>query len=334
MLESLQAHMNDANPEAEAEASAESTMSSDQDESQSTADTESPTTSTDETLDEQLKGLELEPSSEDGSSFLDQINGLNIIRNGLPHTFDDADSIKEYLSKGLDYTLKTQEHADTVKAFQEESDAAKAQIETERQEFEAQRDGLANGINEHRVLTQMFADLSKTDPELFEVLDNQFMNQMNMYEQQNNNPVVNELNTQLSEMRQEFDSFKGQREEQENESIRKGWDTGLAQVQTEYGPKFKAIGVKPDWAKVQNAWSSDSTGKMDVKSALFAVHGEQITKGLESRKKLAETKNKSDLRMGQDGIQNKEDAQGDKPFNSSNSRDRMERMHRLAEKYA
>jgi hypothetical protein len=327
MFESLQGHMDEANSETGAEPSVET--SSEQGESTSTESEE--TTNTSENLSDQLDSMEVEASTEAGS-FLDQINALNIVRNGLPHSFDNPDDIKEYLSKGLDYTLKTQEHADAIKAFKEESDTARSEIEQERQAFEEQKNGLQTGIQEHNVLLQMFTDFAKTDPELFEQLDAQFQQSMGQFEAQQNNPLFNQMNTQMSELRQEIDSFKEQGAERENENIRKGWEDELTQVQTEYGAKLKSIGVTPDWAKVQNIWSSDSTGQMDVKGALFAAHGEHITKGLESSKKLAETKSRSNQRMGQDG-EGDPAPQGDAPFDSTNYQQRMQRMERLASKH-
>lgn len=53
------------------------------------------------------------------------------------------------------------------------------------------------------------------------------------------------------------------------------------------------LGVKVDWDKVKEIWSSDASGKMSVEQALNAVHGADFNKAYTSHHKLLATKNKT-----------------------------------------
>jgi len=62
---------------------------------------------------------------------------------------------------------------------------------------------------------------------------------------------------------------------------------------TSFGPKLKKLrNKKPTRAKVQEIWKADTTNTMTVKAALFAEYGEQISKSMANKAKLAETRAK------------------------------------------
>lgn len=262
---------------------------------------------------ETIEGKELSPEEilkqvgeqkEDPAQFaelLKGVNGLGMIRNGLPVSVESPDQLKELIQKGFDYTQKTMEHAESVKT----KEAEFQQKETHFKELEAQ---YAQKEQEHqqvfytnKIMADIVTELRSKDPELFAHLDALFREKESVY--QAHQQVEKKFSGEINGLKQEIQSFKKEKQGEELGKIKQGWESELSDTQTKYAGSLAKLGLKADWEKVKGVWSSDASGKMTVEQALYAVHGQDIIKANESAKKLAETRAKTSASLlGRSGI--------------------------------
>lgn len=237
-------------------------------------------------LEEQLEKVEGE--NQDTSDLLEKLNSLGIIRKGLPVEFEDLEKVKEALSQGHDYTQKTMELSEQRKEFETQIATQKSEIEKERQAFQDEKVEHQQVLQTYPILTQMISNIQAKDPELFEEMNQYFL----QAEQSvgSSNPIVSEMDKRFKALEEKFEGANKQAQEKQFEEIRNGWEKELTDTQANLGPKLRKLGVRPDWAKVKEAWTADTKGELTVKQALFAVHGEKIQAALESQAKLAKTK--------------------------------------------
>lgn len=254
-------------------------------------------------LEEQLEGVEVE--SQEGESapdILSLVNELGLIHNGLPYEYDNADMIKEHLMKGHDYTFKMQELAEQRKQSETELAEQREAFESEYQAFEQERQQVQGALTENEVMAEIFRELQVREPEFFQEISQDFARRMSVYEKSINNPHVKALESKINELEKTYGAKNQEAEQSKADGIVKAWEEGLKEVQTAQAPKLRALGVKPNWSEVQKVWQADATGQMTVKQAMLAVHGEEISKALEAKAKLAATKAKSSTRRGPEGI--------------------------------
>lgn len=241
-------------------------------------------------LEAQLEAYEAE--GQDGSNILEELNKLGILHKGMPVEFDDLDAVKEQLSKGYDYTQKTQELAEMRKE-------AEASITQEREAFAQERDAFQKEIEQHQqtinnygIFQRMVADIQAKDPELFEELDRYYQAQESQFHQISNNPEVNALKQELAQLKSQLNGSKVESEEKQLSEIRQTWERDVSELQKTFGPKLRSLGIRPNWEEVKAVWTADATNQMSVKNALFAKYGEQISKAMDNKSKLAETRSK------------------------------------------
>ena len=227
-----------------------------------------------------------------------ELNKLGITRKGLPVEFDTLDKVKENLSKGFDYTEKTQELANEKKSWSEEAEKQKLEIETIRQEAESFREQNQEKIVENEVMGQILSDLKNSDPDLFDVIANNYRQKMDLINFQKNNPAIQGINKELSQIKTSLLAEQKQKEQQVFNQINQDWEKGLADTQQEFAKTLKASGIKPNWQSVQENWKSDASGKTSVTSAFLAVHGKDLLKAIDANKKTTELKLKSAQRIG------------------------------------
>lgn len=239
--------------------------------------------------------------NEGGSGLLDQLNALGILRNGMPVEFDDIEKAKEMLSKGFDYTQKTQELSQQRKeqedAFAQEREA----FSQEREEFESYREQLNDQILENQVMGQILMELKNNDPDIFNEIKSSYDQRMSVFNMQNNHPAFKQYGQQISELKKQLAETSKTKQHQEAQETVKGWETGLSEVQSEFGLKLRKMGVKPNWEKVKQVWLGDSSNSTTVRQALLSVHGDQMMKAMEAYTKLNKTKAQSAQRMGPTG---------------------------------
>lgn len=250
-------------------------------------------------LESQLKDFKIEaPEGEKTFNLLDEVNGLGVIRKGMPIEISDNDQLKEMLSKGFDYTEKTQELAN-LKTEQEDSFAKREQEfadrETKLQELEG---GVSAEKLENNIIAQVLNELKVSDPDAHNELISSFQQKMNMASLQQNDPQIQGLKKELGDIKGLLQQNQQKNVETEDDVISKEWDEGLSTVQSEYGAKLSKLGIKPNWNEVSKKWAGDATGSLTVQEAFFAVHGDQLSKAFAAQSKLSQTRLKSAQRTG------------------------------------
>lgn len=280
-------------------------------------------------LENQLESFnpENEESQTGASNLLDMVNGLGAIHNGLPVEVESDDQLRELIMKGFDYTQKTQSLADERSQFQSEVEQERQAIATERESFEQERQEHYEILQANEIFGDILQQLQHTDPDTFNEIQQAFQAQMGIYNRTVNNPVLKKYETKLSDLEKQLAGKNEGELDQRAEQIQKEWSDGLGQVQTNWGAKLKTLGVKPNWQKVQDTWKQSN--EMTVQSALLAVYGEQITKALESQKKLANTKAKANQRI-QGAARSEQTPEKKSAYRQD---DYMNRVMEIAEKY-
>lgn len=223
--------------------------------------------------------------------FIDSINKIGAIHNGVPVTIESKEQLVELIQKGFDYTKKTMAHADEVKAKLEEFSKQEASWKEKEASLKEYEQKLSNTVTENNIMESIVEKLKIDDPDLFAHIAQLYQAEQTLFER--NKPIQAKYDGALNELRGEIQSLRGQKQTEELSKIKSGWESELKEVQTATAAQLALIGVKPNWDKVKDLWSSDASGKMTVKAAMLAAHGEDILKGNESYKKLLETKNKT-----------------------------------------
>jgi len=241
-------------------------------------------------LEARLKGLEVDSAEGEVNSVLEELNKLGIIHNGLPVEFEDLEKVKEHLSKGFDYTQKTQELSEARKTFDSEIAQERETFDSERETFKQEQEQNAHALTNYNVFKSMVADIQSKDPDLFEELNEHFLNHQNQAQQVN--PHVSKLEQKVQELEAKLNGTAESEENKKLGEIKQTWEKEVSELQSSFGPKLRSLGIKPDWKKVEDTWSADTTNSMSVKSALFAQYGEAIEKAMANKSKIAETRAK------------------------------------------
>ena len=205
------------------------------------------------------------------------------------------DEVKELAQKGFDYTQKTQAVTQEKKEFEalkkkydSDLEAAVADVEQKHQTL-----GEKNKIID--VWDHALEDIEAKNPELYQEIARHFSESKRALE----NPVTKRLQSQLDQqtalIRQLQDNLGKGSNAAKEEYIRKSFQDEMTKAQDQYGTKFTALGLKPDWDKVRQNWIAGNDAGLTVQQALMAVHGQDIVKLYESRSKVSSAKTRSDL---------------------------------------
>ena len=235
---------------------------------------------------------------EDQAQFADllkSVNSLGMVRNGLPVNIESPEQLKELIQKGYDYTQKTMEHAELVKAKEAEFQQKEAQYKEVESQLAQKEQQLQDTIFINQLLGDIFEEMKADDPELFAHLDALYTKKERAYIAQQ--PLQKKFEGKISELENQLKEFKGQKQTEELSSIKQGWEKELSDTQSKHAASLSKIGLKVDWNKVQDTWASDASNKMTAEQALFAVYGKDIATAYESHKKLLETKAKTQSKL-------------------------------------
>ena len=200
---------------------------------------------------------------------------FELIRDGEAHKVP-LTQMKELAQKGFDYTQKTQALSEERKRFSEESELAIRDLEQAISKH-------SEDLKSKQLWDHYVDNLKQSDPDLYEQVRQGFSQLTGAY----NNPIVNQA---IESLRAENQKLKQGFEEIQHEKVRKQLDTELNQVKSEFDPVAKALNMKLEWDKVVEAWKN---GAKDVKTAFYAIYGEDITKRYKSRAKVEQTKKKA-----------------------------------------
>lgn len=232
-------------------------------------------------------------------SDIDMINGLGLLRNGLPIKYETIDQVKEILQKDYDQTQKYQEIADFRKQSEQEISTNKQTFEAEVKTFGEEKQKFTETINDHDVVLSALEELKQTNPDIFdEFLAGPISRHTQMQKAAHNNPYVSSMQKELQELKGEFGKLTEAKELEKSTSINDKFSEEFKSVQSSYATKLKSLKIVPNWKSVEDYYRKHNGPEMTVKQALMAVHGEDMEKSFESLNKNLSTKNKSNLRMG------------------------------------
>lgn len=247
-------------------------------------------------LDEMLGKLGEEKADPKASEdLLKFVNDLGVTRNGLPVKVENSDQLKELISKGYDYTQKTMEHSDQVKAKEAEFQAKETEFTQKYEQLQKTEASLAETTYENNIMTAVLEEMKQTDPDLFEEIRLRYTGEQTRRSQAM--PYVKQFETKFEELNGKIQSLQTEKHQEELKSIKQGWEKELATTQSKLAPLITKLGIKPDYAKVQKIWANDATGEMTVEQAFQAAHGAELAKAYESHQKLLATKNKTNNSM-------------------------------------
>lgn len=248
-------------------------------------------------LEDRLNSFESEtPSAGEGSELLSQVNDLGFIRNEMPFEIESVDQLKELVQLGFNAQKTTQEVANERKQFEQEFSERENEFTERMGQLQAKEQEFQEKLYEHQIFQQLLAQVQQYDPDFFNQLDSMYNSQMGAFRTSMNNPLMNQMKQQVSQLESQLKGFAGQQKEQQVDTIKQQWTQGLEQTQKEFGSKLRQLGVKADWNKVKAYWQNDSSNSMSVKDALLAVHGDAIMRALESQTKNQATKLASERR--------------------------------------
>lgn len=258
---------------------------------------------TDPSKEAQPEGLgsileEITKEKEDPQSneaFLAQLKSLGLVHNGQPISIGTMEEVKKYLQQGFDYTHKTMTHAETVKAKEAEYLKRDEEFKAREAQFVEREALLQETINENFIVESILEDLKQSDPDLFNDFSQMYHAKVRQFTA--NKPMMDQFNNQFKEMSKTLNELRAEKNKGELDSIRKGWETELTEVQNKHAVALSKLGVSPNWEKVKDFWAKDPTGTMTVEQALDAIHGKEIRSAHESRLKLLETKNKANTTL-------------------------------------
>ena len=260
-------------------------IASDQGESQSEdGDTSSNEDAAALTAEEIMEGVtsgEPKPGDEQpqgDSGMVEAINGLGLVHNNIPFELKDTDQVIEFLQKGYNYTQDKQ-------ALAAEKDQAYKEYDDKVEELQKEYNDHSELLNKAQVFDYALKNMEEADPDLYD----QVMSHVNGSTQAFNNPVVADLQSKYAALEQKLSQTT---ELSESKSIVGGFERDLSSFQKEIAPAANKLGLTSNWDNVKDMWK-DSNGKMTVKQAFYAVHGEDIQKLRASKQTVADTTRKA-----------------------------------------
>ena len=232
---------------------------------------------------------------------IEQLNALGFVRNGNPFKVESAAQIKELIQKGFDYTEKTMAHANEAKLKQEEYAKRDSEYQQREQSFVQKEQQLEKTVFENNIMENLLLKWQKSDPDLVKYIAQEYQNSVREFEQQK--PLIAKYEGQFKELNDRIGQFEKGKQQEELGSIKQTWEKGLNDAQAQYAAPLAKLGVTPNWDKVKEVWAADSTNKMTVEGALYAIHGKDIAAANKSYQNLLASKNKvAASKLGRGGV--------------------------------
>lgn len=242
-----------------------------------------------------LENLSKEVNPEADKDLIEKLNALGMVHNGQPITVDNIDNFKKTYQMGFDYTKKTMGHAEEVRMKTEEFNKKEAHFKELEAQYAQREQQFSQEMSLNQNMKSILGRIQRDDPELFAYLDNLYKSEEETLSR--HAPLMAKYEGELSQLKNEINGIKSQKEQEEIKQIKGGWEKELSETQAKHGNSLAKLGVKVDWKKVEEAWKSDSSMKLSVEDALYASHGKEIAKANESYQKLLATKNKTQSNM-------------------------------------
>lgn len=214
---------------------------------------------------------EVEQPKESASEFV-------ITYKGEKHKLDKK-TYDEYAHKGFDYYEKTRALADERKSFE----AEKQELEVELEQFVSQNEDIHNQYNQ---LDYFFRSLQKTDPDLFEEVQEKITDFTRHFD----NPYVKKALDETKRLKQDLES---QHNAKEDQAIRDQFNRELSEVKSQYSNDIKTLNLDVDWKEVENEWIRGEAADMTVDQAFWKRYGKEINMRYKNKAKLSGLKKTS-----------------------------------------
>lgn len=232
---------------------------------------------------------------------LEKINAMGAVHAGMPIKVDTPEKLKQLLEMGAGFYAKTEAHANDVKAKTEEFTKMETQLKEREGQLAQKEQEIQQAVFENNIMEEMLLEWQNSDPELFKYLSQAYQQKVMAHER--NRPLQQKYEGELKQLKTEIQNIKGQKQNEELNSVKQVWEKELSEVQSRHAASLGKLGVKANWDKVKEAWAADASGNMTVEQAFNAVHGEDIRKAFASYNNLLKTKNKSNQALlGRTGV--------------------------------
>jgi len=246
--------------------------------------------------EEILKQLSEEKEApEQFAELLKGVNSLGLIRNGLPINIETKEQLSELVQKGFDYTQKTMEHAEIVKAKDAEFTQKEAHFKGLEAQYAQKEQEFSTVIQSNQIMGSIVERLQSEDPELFAHLDKLYLHEESVIQKQNS--YKSEVQNELKSRDERINSLAQKIDSKEKTEVKQGFEKELSEVQTRLAAPLQKLGVKVDWDKVKQSWSADVSNTLSVEQAMYAAYGKEIAAANESHKKLLTTKAKAQEKL-------------------------------------
>jgi CRISPR/Cas system-associated endoribonuclease Cas2 len=212
----------------------------------------------------------------------------------------------------------------TAKEFQEIESQKKAlesekiALTEERQkletEFKQRFEEHNTKLMEHQVYDDFLAHLAEKDPALYELIEAEFKEHHKQY----SNPVMQRMNSELSELKKELGQFKNRASDEV--TIVK-MNTEIEKVKNSIGKEAETLGLKVDYKALEDVWADN--GKLSFEDAFYAKYGAAMVRAAASKAKVSTAENISKARpaVNTSGVVKKSNAPAIKDYSRMNAID-------------
>lgn len=192
------------------------------------------------------------------------------------------DQLRDLAQKGYDYTQKTQILAEEKKAWAAERQKVESELSEAVKSFEQRESQLNDQLSMLEKWNVVTDFMEANNPELFQEVKSLF----NQVVRQFDNPMIKR---QFDNQANEIKALREQLTEKKSQDIRQSFADDLSKTQKELA-SLQELGVFIDWdGKVKQAWTN---GAENVKSAVYALYGDQIRAAYDAKSKLTQAQRK------------------------------------------
>lgn len=197
------------------------------------------------------------------------------------------DEVIKLAQMGKDYTQKTQELAETRKSFEAEKKQTAEQLQNYVSKLETKEAEFNQKFDTYERFDMALDVIKENDPDYYQEFQNRVAGIIRQYE----NPVTKKL---FSKYENEINSLKAEHENLKLSGIREQYSKQETELKNSIGKQLETIGIFPDWKAVQQEWVN---GAKDVKTALYALYGDQIQKAYTSKFKVDAAKKAASVKV-------------------------------------
>jgi hypothetical protein len=226
------------------------------------------------------------PQSQPTTKWLEEVNKLGIIHDDKPISIDSPDKLKELVSKGYDYTHKTQALASERKEWDAIKEKAIGEYNKSIEDHEAKVQQFESQLRDLQIWNNVVDQLKEQDPDLYSDLVAIAKKERSQFE----NPVINSM---MSNFQKEINQLKEQQKAREMDMALQKFDVE-AKTNKELIDQVESVGLKVDLAKVKDTWAKQGC---TFKEALGMLYADKILTLQKSKAKVGQAQVKAGRSM-------------------------------------